>query len=78
MHDLPPPPESRAPDFDSDDQDGALFRFWIRGASDYPYEVAKALAKATTPAEYRRSLIALAAEKRVNLPLLREEKEPQK
>lgn len=65
------------PDFDEDDRDGILFRFWIRAAS-YPggwpgrlteimSEEFKAAGHAT-PAAYRKALTRLAQEKGVNLP----------
>lgn len=63
-----------APGFDpdSDELDGALFRFWIRAASypgGWPMDLMRALTNCTTPAEYRNALVELAEAKRVNLPL---------
>lgn len=55
-------------DFDDDARDGVLFRFWIRAASEFPGETARAIAHATTPAEYRQALTELAKGKRINLP----------
>lgn len=66
-------------DFDNDDLDGVLFRFWIRAAS-YPGGWPGALMKAfeahgpkpgegnMQPRHYRAALMALAQEKGVNLP----------
>ncbi|MCR6673295.1 hypothetical protein [Devosia ginsengisoli] len=59
------------PDFDSDERDGILFRFWIGAASypgGFPLETAKAICDCKTPAEYRRALTELAERKRINLP----------
>lgn len=55
-------------DPESDELDGALFRFWIRAGSQFPGETAKAIANATTAAEYRKALTELAHRKGVNLP----------
>lgn len=55
-------------DFDKDEQDGTLFRFWIRAASEFPGDTMRAIGRATTPAEYRKALIDLAVAKRINLP----------
>lgn len=55
-------------DFENDEHDGALFRFWIRAGSQFPGETAKAITNATSPAEYRKALIELAARKMINLP----------
>lgn len=60
-----------AVDWDNDNRDGVLFRFWIRAASypeGWPFETAGAIAACTTPAEYRRALTELAKKKGVNLP----------
>lgn len=65
-------------DWDDDDLDGVLFRFWIRAASfqnGWPSEVAKALTHCGTPAEYRKALVGLAKQKGVNLPTTRPAKE---
>lgn len=59
-------------DFDDDDRDGVLFRFWIRAASypgGWPMDLMKAIKDCTTPAEYRRALTELAEQKGVNLPI---------
>lgn len=58
-------------DFDDDEMDGVLFRFWIRAASwpgGWPVDVAKALTHCGSPAEYRKALTDLAKAKGVNLP----------
>jgi len=55
-------------EWEADDHDGALFRFWIRAASLFPSETAMAITYATTPAEYRKALTDLAVFKRINLP----------
>lgn len=58
-------------DPDSDELDGALFRFWIRAASypaGWPLDLMRALKDCTTPAEYRKALVELAEAKRINLP----------
>ncbi len=55
-------------DFDDDAHDGVLFRFWIRGASEFPGELAAAITRCKTPAEYRRALIGVAKAKGINLP----------
>lgn len=58
-------------DYDSDERDGVLFRFWIRMASypgGSPIKVATALTHCTTPAAYRKALTELAIQERVNLP----------
>lgn len=63
---------ARVPDPYSDELDGVLFRFWIRAASypgGWPLDLMRALKDCTTPVEYRRALIQLAQEKRVNLPM---------
>lgn len=65
--------------WDDDDLDGVLFRFWIRAASfphGWPSDVAKALTHCGTPAEYRKALVELAKEKGVNLPQPRAALEP--
>lgn len=65
-------------DFENDDRDGVLFRFWIRAAS-YPGgwpsrlmqiigEYAPTGGENMQPRHYRAALMALAAEKGVNLP----------
>lgn len=56
-------------DFEKDDFDGALFRFWIRAGSEFPGQTAIAIAAATTPAEYRKALTELAESRRINLPI---------
>ena len=53
---------------DNDDFDGVLFRFWIHAASYYPCQTAKAISGCLTPEDYRTALLALARERRVNLP----------
>ena len=61
------------PDYDSDERDGVLFRFWNRMAS-YPEGSPSKLMKAFegmtrgSPAEYRRVLTELAQRERINLP----------
>lgn len=55
-------------EWDNDDQDSVLFRFWIRAASEFAGETAKAIATCTTPQEYRAALTMLAERKRINLP----------
>ena len=66
-------------DFNDDDRDGVLFRFWIRAASypgGWPGELMKAFADHgpkpgegnMTPSHYRAALMALAKKKGVNLP----------
>lgn len=58
-------------DPDDDSFDDVLFRFWIRACTypgGWPGELAKALAKCITTADYRRALTKLAREKGVNLP----------
>lgn len=55
-------------DFENDEHDGSLFRFWIRAASQFPGETMRAIGRATTPAEYRKALIELAVSKQINLP----------
>lgn len=57
-------------DFDQDDIDGALFRFWIRAASypgGWPFELAEMIGPCTTLAEYRKALFEIARRKGVNL-----------
>lgn len=64
--------EPRLFDFDSDELDGVLFRFWIRAASypgGWPTELARELYHCTTPADYRKALVSLAKAKGVNLPI---------
>jgi hypothetical protein len=65
-------------DWDDDDLDGVLFRFWIRAASwpgGWPIDVAKAIGRCGTPSEYRKALTELAQQKGVNLPIPRPAKE---
>jgi hypothetical protein len=64
-------------DYESDERDGVLFRFWIRMAS-YPGGSPLKLIKAfgnmrqdgghITPADYRKALTELAIQERINLP----------
>lgn len=63
--------------FFNDERDGALFRFWIRAASypdGWPGRLSELLEEhrpkneSMRPEHYRAALLALAAEKRVNLP----------
>ena len=64
-------------DFDDDDRDAILFRFWCRAAS-YPegwpgrlnelFMETADLDGRLTPSGYRRALTTLAQEKGVNLP----------
>lgn len=59
------------PDYESDEHDGALFRFWCRMASypdGSPTMLARALSHCVTPADYRKALMELASQERVNLP----------
>lgn len=49
--------------------DAALFRFWIRMATDKPSKVASAIAHCTSPDEYRAALTSLASKERINLPV---------
>ena len=65
------------PDYESDERDGALFRFWIRMASfpnGSPSKLMVAFSKMRsdggniTPADYRRALTELAIKERINLP----------
>ena len=59
------------PDYENDERDGALFRFWIRmgsSGSGHVREVANAIWPCTTPAEYRKALTELAEKYRINLP----------
>lgn len=53
---------------EDDIRDAMLFRFWVRGASDYPSEVAKAIGPCITPDQYRAALKTLALSKGINLP----------
>jgi hypothetical protein len=58
-------------DYESDERDGALFRFWIRMASypeGSPMKLTNALNRCTVPADYRRALTELAIKERINLP----------
>ena len=65
-------------DFEDDDKDGVLFRFWIRAASwpgGWPGRLCELLKEHTPtdgsnmlPKHYRAALMALAKEKGVNLP----------
>jgi hypothetical protein len=55
-------------DFDSDERNGALFRFWIRMASERPSKIARALVHCTQPSQYRKALTELAQSERINLP----------
>lgn len=57
------------PDYDSDERDGALFRFWIRAVEDgHAGKLANALTHCRTPADYRKAITELANELRINLP----------
>lgn len=55
-------------DYENDEHDGALFRFWIRMGSERPSKVAVALQSCTTPQQYRKALTELAQKERINLP----------
>lgn len=66
-------------DFENDDLDGVLFRFWIRAASypgGWPSRLAQVMGEEirdenqANPAAYRRALMRLAQEKGVNFPLV--------
>lgn len=59
-------------DYESDELDGVLFRFWIRAASypgGWPMDLMRTLRDCTTPEDYRKALLDLARSKGVNLPL---------
>ena len=56
------------PDADDDSRDGVLFRLWIRLAASHPGTVAKHLAPCLSESDYRRALIQLAREFKINLP----------
>jgi hypothetical protein len=53
---------------EDDIRDAMLFRFWIRGASEFPIDIAKAIMSCLRPDEYRAALKALALSKGINLP----------
>jgi hypothetical protein len=58
-------------DFEGDENDGVLFRFWIRAGSypgGFPGETMAAILHCKTPADYRRALTDLATLKGVNFP----------
>lgn len=54
--------------FDDDEHDGILFRFWIRAASQWSGDTARALLACRDAADYREALVGLAGAKGVNLP----------
>lgn len=59
-------------DYERDELDGVLFRFWIRAASypgGWPMDLMRALRDCKTPEDYRKALLDLAQSKGANLPL---------